>query len=121
VFIKRHVLVNFPPRGMRALSGTVTSSRRTALSWHEPAADGDIVPSGVVVVDGSGVEAVEVGGTSVGSDKPGLVGGRVEVTKAGGASVAVSCETLMQEPRLRLASRIRIQIFFIRADCTLKV
>ncbi len=123
-FIKRHVLVNLPPRGMTALSGTVTSSRRTALSWQEPAADGDAVPvppgvPGVVVVDGSGVEAVEVGGIAVGSDKPGLVGGRVEVTKAGGAEVPVSCETWMQEPRLRLASRMWIQIFFIRADCTL--
>jgi len=120
VFIKRQVLVNFPPRGMRALSGTVTSSRRTALSWHEPAADGDTVPSGVVVVDASCVEAVEVGGTPVGRDNPGLVGGRVEVTNAGGADVLVSSETLMQEPKLRLASRMRIQIFFIRADCTLK-
>src|SRR3989337_762205 len=64
VFIKRHVLVNFPPRGMRELSGTVTSSSSTALSLHEPLADADAVPPGVVVVDESGVEAVEVGGTS---------------------------------------------------------
>jgi hypothetical protein len=103
---------------MTALSGTVTSSRRTALSLQGPAADA--VPPGVVVVDASGVEAVEVGGTSVGRDKPGLVGGKVEVTKAGGADVSVSCETLMQEPRLRLVSRIKIPIFFIRAHCTLK-
>ena len=114
VFIKRQVLVNFPPRGMRELSGTVTSSRSTALSLHEPASEADAVPPGVVVVDESGVEAVEVGGTSVGKDKPGLVGGRVEVTKAGGADIAVSCETLMQEPRLKLVSRMSIQIFFIQ-------
>jgi hypothetical protein len=105
---------------MRALSGTVTSSRSTALSWHEPAAEGEAVPSGVVVVEASGVEAVDVDGASVGRDSPGLVGGRVDVTKAGGTAVLVSSETLMQEPRLRLVSRMRIQIFFIRADCTLK-
>jgi len=63
---------------------------------------------------------VDVGGMSVGRDRPGLVGGRVEVTKAGGADVSVSWETLMQEPRLRLVSRIKIQNFFIRAHCTLK-
>jgi len=56
---------------------------------------------------------VEVGGTSVGRDKPGFVGGKVEVTKRGGALVAVSCETLMQEPRLRLVTWIITQIFFI--------
>jgi hypothetical protein len=66
---------------------------------------------GVVVVDASGVE---VGGTSVGRDKPCFVGGRVEVTKRGTAVFAVSCDTLTQEPRLRLVSRINIQIFFIR-------
>jgi hypothetical protein len=121
VFIKRQVLVNLPPRGITALSGTVTSSRSTALSWQEPAAEGEAVPPGVVVVEASGVEAVEVGGTSVGSDNPGLVGGRVEVTKAGGTTVLGSSETLMQAPMLRLVSRTRIQIFFIRADCTLKV
>jgi hypothetical protein len=98
----------------------VTSSRRTALSWHVPGADAEAVPPGVVVVDASGVEAVEVGGTSVGRDRPGLVAGRVEVTNAGGAAVAVSWETLMQELRIRLVSRLRIQICFIRADCTLK-
>jgi hypothetical protein len=78
---------------------------------HEPLAEADAVPPGVVVVDASGVE---VNGIAVGKDKPGLVGGRVEVTKAGGAGVPVSCETLMQEPRLRLVSRISIQIFFIQ-------
>ena len=39
------------------------------------------------VVDGSGVE---VGGISVGRDKPGLVGGRVEVTKRGAAGAGVA-------------------------------
>jgi len=116
LFMKRHVLVNFMPRDMRALSGTVTSSRSKALSLHGPAADAEAVPAvssgvpGVVVVDVSGVE---VDGTSVGRDKPGLVGGRVEVTKRGAALVAVSCETLMQAPRLRLVSRSTIQIFFM--------
>jgi hypothetical protein len=65
----------------------------------------------VVVVD---VSEGEVGGTSVGRDNPGFVGGRVEVTKRGAALVAFSCETLMQEPRLRLMSRSSIQIFFMR-------
>jgi hypothetical protein len=78
---------------------------------HEPLAEADAIPPGVVVVDASGVA---VGGTSVGKDKPGLVGGRVEVTKAGGADVPVSCETLMHDPRLRLVSRMSIQIFFIQ-------
>src|SRR6266496_4796224 len=55
-FMKRQVLVNFAPRVIWALSGTVTSSRRTALSWHGPEADADAVPAvpsggpGVVVV-----------------------------------------------------------------------
>ena len=111
MFIKRHVLVNFPARGMRELSGTVTSSSSTALSLHEPLAEAGAVPPGVVVVDASGVA---VGGTSVGKAKPGLVGGKVEVTKAGGAGVPVSCETLMHDPRLRLVSRMSIQIFFIQ-------
>jgi hypothetical protein len=64
----------------------------------------------VIVVDESGLP---VDGTPVGRDKPGLVGGRVEVTNAGGAEVAVSWETLMHDPRLKLVSRIAIQIFFI--------
>jgi hypothetical protein len=67
--------------------------------------------SGVIVVDASGVE---VGGTSVGRDKPGFVGGSVDVTKRGAAVFAASCETLTQEPRLKLVSRITIQIFFIK-------
>src|SRR5688572_17625211 len=99
--MKRQVLVNFPPRDISALSGTVTSSRSTALSWQEPLADAVPVPPGVVVVEASSVDAVELSGIAVGKDKPGFVGGRVEVTKAAGASVAVCSDTLMQEPRLR--------------------
>jgi hypothetical protein len=62
-------------------------------------------------VKGSGVSEA-VGGTSVGRDNPGFVGGRVEVTKRGGAFVAVSCETFIQDVNIRI-SRINIQIFFI--------
>jgi hypothetical protein len=56
---------------------------------------------------------------SVGRDKPGLVGGRVDVMKTDLVGAGVSSETLTQEPRLRLVSRtniqrISIQIFFIR-------
>src|SRR5215207_1557022 len=117
LFRKRHVLVNFCPFAIWVLSGTVTSSIITALSWQEPAVapsatavpPPDGVP-GVVVVDSSGVEG---SGVSVGRDKPGRVGGRVEVTKSGAAGAGVSSETLIQEPRMRLVSRINIQIFFM--------
>jgi hypothetical protein len=81
---------------------------------QEPVADAVPVPEGVpgvVVVDASGVD---VGGMSVGRDKPGLVGGRVEVTKTERVGATVAGATVMQEPRLRLASRSNIQIFFIR-------
>src|SRR6058998_341842 len=60
LFMKRQVLVNFAPRIIWVLSGTVTSSSSTALSLHDPAAD--VVAPGVVVVDAS---EVEVGGISV--------------------------------------------------------
>ena len=60
-----------------------------------------------------GVVAVEVSGVPVGKDNPGFVGGRVEVTKTDLGGTGVSSETLIQEPRPRLTSRIRIQIFFI--------
>ena len=113
--------MNFAPRVICALSGTVTSSRRTALSWHGPESDTDMVPLGVpgvcaAVVDESGVA---VDGVSVGRDKPGLVGGRVAVMKTDLVGAGVSPETLTQEPRLRLVSRINIhrigiQNFFIR-------
>ena len=100
------------------LSGTVTSWIITALSWHEPATEAVPVPLGVpgvcaAEVDASGVEAVEVGGISVGRDRPGLVGGRVEVTNAAGTDVVVCGETVTHEPRLRLTSRMTVQVFFI--------
>ena len=66
----------------------------------------------VPVVAASGVE---VGGILVGTTRAGLVGGRVEVTKRGGAGVAVgnsSEETLTQEVNVKM-SRKMIQIFFI--------
>jgi hypothetical protein len=68
------------------------------------------VPPGVVVPDASGVEA---GSVSVGRDKPGLVGGRVEVMKIGAVETGVSSDTVMQEPRLKLRRANNIQIFFI--------
>jgi hypothetical protein len=61
-------------------------------------------------MDASGVP---VGGISVGREMPGRVGGRVEVTKTDFVAAGVSSETLIQAPRLRLASRSIIQIFFI--------
>jgi hypothetical protein len=66
---------------------------------------------GVVVVDESGVDGE---GVSVGRDKPGLVGGRVDVMKTDLVGAGVSSETLMQEPRLRLRRASSIQVFFIR-------
>src|SRR6185503_3227932 len=109
VFAKRQVFVNFSPRGMTALSGMVTSSRSTAASLQVVPADA--VPAGAVdVVDASGVEE---GGIAVGRDKPGLVDGRVEVTKRGAAGAGVSSETLIHAPRLRQVSRRTIQIFFM--------
>jgi hypothetical protein len=100
------------------LSGTVTSSTRIALSWHGPEAEADTVPSGVpgvcaAVVDEAGVS---VDGVSVGRDKPGFVGGRVDVMKTDLVGAGVSSETLTQESRLvsRInIHRIGIQIFFI--------
>jgi hypothetical protein len=65
---------------------------------------------GVVVVDGSGVE---VSGVSVGRAKPDFVGGRVEVTNGGGASVAFSGETVMQEEVVRTIRSARVQSFFM--------
>jgi hypothetical protein len=86
----------------------------TALSWHEPEAAPEAGVPGVPeeVRAGSGVPvgaAVWVGRASTD-----LVGGRVEVTNAGGASVAASWATFTQEARLRLMSRIQVQTFFIR-------
>jgi hypothetical protein len=69
---------------------------------------------GVLVVDGSGV-GDPVGGIWVETVRPGLVGGRVEVTKRGGAGVAVSIasvETFTQEVNSR-TNRRQIRIFFM--------
>ena len=65
-------------------------------------------------VNGSGA-SVRVGGISVGMVKPCLVGGRVEVTKRGGAFVAVSSEeTVMHDVRVRAKSRkVRKNLLFI--------
>lgn len=112
VFIRRQVLVNFSPGVISALSGTVTSSRSTAPSVQDDVAVEAIpVPPGVAVVDASGVE---VAGTSVGRDRAGRVGGRVEVTKTGATGAGVSSETVMHEARLRPAIKRNIQILFIR-------
>jgi hypothetical protein len=94
----------------------VTSSIITALSWHDPLAAWvepgvvAVVVPGVVVVDGSGVE---VSAVAVGRARPGRVGGRVEVTKRTGVSVAVWGTTFTLEARTRLTSRIDIRINFM--------
>jgi len=80
--------------------------------------------AGEVATAVPGVESsgVEVGGTRVGTVRACLVGGRVEVTKRGGAGVAVprsSEETLTQEVNVKM-SRRKIQVFFIRGNSTLK-
>jgi hypothetical protein len=82
-----------------------------------PAADAEVVPSGVPGVPGVVVveaSSMDVGGTSVGRDKPDLVGGRVEVTKMGAGVFTVSCETLIQEIRLIVRSRSNIQVFVMK-------
>jgi hypothetical protein len=61
-------------------------------------------------MDGS---TVPVGRISVGRESPGRVGGRVEVTKTDRVGAGVSSENVMQEPRLRLATRSTVQIFFM--------
>jgi len=94
---------------MTALSGIVTSSRSTAASLQAALLDGVPVVA-VEVVEASGVK---VGGTAVGTDKPGLVGGRVDVTKRGAAGAGVSPETLTHAPRLRHVSRRSMQVFFM--------
>jgi len=91
----------------------VTSSIITALSVHAAALPADSVAPGVpgvVVMDGS---AVDDAGVAVGRDKPGFVGGRVEVTKAGGALVADSGASLMHDVSARLAASRPIQNFFM--------
>ena len=114
LFRKRQVFVNLSPGDITELSGTVTSSISTTLSAHVPSPDDDAVPfgvPGVVVVDASGVEP---GGVAVGRDKPTFVGGRVEVVKGTGISVEGCCAILTQADRVRLASRMNIQNFFMQ-------
>ena len=92
----------------------VTSAIIAALSLQAPAEAVDDVPSGVpgvVVVDASGVE---VGWVAVGNAKPALVGGRVEVTKRGGSSVASSGSILMHDDNVSTVSSARVQILFIQ-------
>jgi hypothetical protein len=97
----------------------VTSAIIKALSSQTPPEDASTVEPvsvppgtpGVVVVDESGVDGE---GVSVGRDKPGMVGGRVEVMKTDLVGAGVSSETLMHELMLKLVSRIIIQIFFIK-------
>jgi hypothetical protein len=120
--------VNVCPFDICVSSGIVTSAIIRALSVQALPEDGPAVvavsvPPGVpgvcaAVVDASGVDKE---GVSVESDKPGLVGGSVEVTKAGGDSVSTSSETVTQEARPRLASSSKIQIFFITGDSTWEI
>ena len=85
----------------------VTSSTRMALSRQEAAE--------VAVGDGVNGSSVgeAVGGTAVGRVKPCFVGGRVEVTKRGGASGVSSSETVTQDVRMKQINRMNIQIFFM--------
>ena len=63
-------------------------------------------------VSGSGV-SVRVGGIAVGTVKPGLVGGRVDVTKRTGAFVGeFSCETVTQAVRMN-ANRRKFEMLFL--------
>jgi hypothetical protein len=95
----------------------VTSSIITALSWQAPPAAGvepgvvAVVVPGVVVIDGSGVD---VSAVAVGRDRPGRVGGSVEVTKGTGVRVAAWGTTFTHEARTRLASRIDMRISFMQ-------
>jgi hypothetical protein len=97
----------------------VTSSIITALSWQVPPAAGVepgvvavVVPGVVVVVvDGSGVD---VSAVAVGRDRPGRVGGSVEVTKGTGVRVAAWGTTFTHEAMTRLASRIDMRISFMQ-------
>lgn len=73
---------------------------------------------GVVVVDGSGVDEE---GVSVDRDKPGLVGGRVDVMKTDLVGAGISSETLMHEASVRVMSSITVQIFFMRGFYIAKI
>jgi hypothetical protein len=97
------------------LSGTVTSSIITALSWQDPLAAW--VEPGVVAVDEPGVVAasgVADNGVPVGRDKAARVGGRVEVTKLSGVLVAVCGTTLTHEASNKLPARRHVQNLFMQ-------
>src|SRR5688572_508945 len=126
LFMKRQVLVNVSPGDIWVSSGTVTSAIIRALSWQAPPEDAPAVVvisvppgvPGVVVVGESGVDGE---GVSVGSDMPGLVGGRVDVTKTDLAGADVSSETFMHEASVRVMSSITVQIFFMRGFYIAKI
>jgi hypothetical protein len=82
-----------------------------ALSVQEPDEEADSVPGGVVVVEASGADVAAI---CVGRESPSLVGGRVDVMKIDTVGAGVSSETVMHEPRSRLARRDTIQIFCIQ-------
>ena len=63
-------------------------------------------------VNGSSV-GVPVGGTAVGRVKPCFVGGRVDVTKRGGASGVESSAVTTQDDRRKMVRMVKIQIFFM--------
>ena len=100
MFCSFHVLVKFSRASRRVLSGTVTSSTKTALSRQDGVGVGS---------DGFGVGEA-VGGISVGRVNPCLVGGKVEVTKRTGGSVGVSPETVTHAVDSK--RRIRVIIVF---------
>jgi hypothetical protein len=89
-----------------------------ALSWQAPLAvwvgpaPGVTVVStpGVLVIDGSGVDVVSV---PVGRSRAGRVGGRVEVTNAGGALVDDCGTTFTQADRASPASRMHVWNFLM--------
>ncbi len=80
------------------------------------AASPQLVFAGVGLgVSGSGV-SVRVGGIAVGTVKPGLVGGRVDVTKRAGAFVgAFSCERVTQAVSMNVKMS-SVKIFFLFID-----
>jgi len=90
----------------------------TALSLQGPVAASVELEPGVVVVSAPGVvvidgSAVEVKSVAVGRTKAGRVGGRVEVTNAGGALVDACGTTFIQADRTRPASRMHSRILFM--------
>ena len=67
--------------------------------------------SGGIAWDG---RSLLVSAVAVGRDRPGRVGGRVEVTKRTGVRVATWGTTFTHEARTRLASRIDIRSDFMQ-------